>query len=139
MGYDSWCADQGASCPAPFCKVTTFPSPTPNPAPVSLPTPMPMPAPVPVSTPMPTTASSGTCVASLESFYTHASVWKTYCASFNEYGLVGSCPAPMCKISASMLATSRRHSFLGTSLIQAGTGIAHDMLIIEGQNAQEEL
>merc|ERR1712187_513848 len=137
--YDSWCADQGASCPAPFCKVTTFPSPIPNPAPVSMPTPMPMPTPVLVPTPMPTTTPSDTCVASLDSFYTDASVWKPYCASFHELGLVGSCPAPMCKISASMLATSRRHSFLGTSLIQAGTGVAHDMLITEGKTVQEEL
>jgi len=83
--------------------------------------------------------SSRHMCSSLESYYTDASVWTPYCASFHELGVVGSCPAPMCKISASMLATSRRHTFLGTSLIQAGTGIADDMLIIEGKTAQEEL
>jgi len=137
--YESWCADQVASCPAPYCKVTTFPSSTPNPAPVPMPTPMPMPTPVPVPTLMPTSTPSGTCVASLESFYTDASIWEPYCASLNGLGVVGNCPAPMCKISASMLATSRRHNFLGTSLIQAGTGIAHDVFITEGKIVQEEL
>jgi hypothetical protein len=136
--YDAWCADQGASCPAPYCKVAIFPSPTPTPAPMPMPSPTPLPTPVPMPTPVPTTSPSGTCVASLESFYTDASVWEPYCASFKD-GFVDSCPAPMCKIRASMLATTRRHNFLGTSLIQAGTGVAHDMLIMEGKSAQEEL
>mmetsp|Transcript_100207 Transcript_100207/g.279172 ORF Transcript_100207/g.279172 Transcript_100207/m.279172 type:complete len:415 (-) Transcript_100207:423-1667(-) len=119
-GYVSWCSDQSASCPAPFCTSATSTSPLP--APVSPPVPMP--------TPVPSPTSSGTCVATLESYYTDADTWEPYCA---RVGALGSCPSPMCKMSTSMLATGRRHRFLGTSLIQARTGVERSSLTTAGE------
>merc|ERR1712151_1175845 len=89
---------------------STGPAPSPTMAPVSVPTPV-------------GNAASGTCVASLATYYADAAVWEPYCAQVGAYG---SCPAPMCKQRPSMLASSKKHSFLGTSLIQAGSGVAHD-------------
>merc|ERR1712224_48544 len=116
--YVAWCADQGDSCPAPFCRAVISPSPAPVPSPVPAPSPTPMPSPSP----------AGTCVATLETYYTDASIWEPYCA---QVGAVGVCPAPMCRISASMLATSKKHNFLGTSLIQAGVGLDHSKFMEE--------
>merc|ERR1712048_1537065 len=106
------------------CKVSTRhaeqsgngPAPLPTMAPVSIPTPV-------GGTP------SGTCVASLATYYSDAAVWEPYCA---QVGALGSCPAPMCKQRPSMFAFSKKHTFLGTSLIQAGAGVAHDALAENG-------
>jgi len=126
--YEAWCADQGDACPAPYCKTGIPPSPAPVPSPVPSPTPMP---PVPSPTPMPSPSPAGTCVASLEQYYTDPSVWEPYCA---QVGAAGVCPAPMCKISASMLAKSKKnHNFLGTSLIQADIGLNHSKLMEEAE------
>merc|ERR1719433_1194638 len=110
--YASWCAGQ-AECPEPFCKPTdSEPEPVPSPG------------------------ASGTCVATLESYYTDASTWKPYCANV---GALGSCPKPMCRMTASLAAlkgSQRRHSFLGTALLQSKTAVAHASPFLE---ASEEL
>jgi hypothetical protein len=112
--FVTWCADQGNSCPAPFCNPVMPPSP----APVAAPTPSPVSMPSPNPTPSP--SATGTCVATLESFYTDASIWEPYCA---QVGAAGTCPAPMCTLRPSMLAITKKHNFLG--LIQAGVGLNH--------------
>merc|ERR1711994_1094599 len=75
--------------------------------------------------PAPSSGASGTCVATLESYYTDASTWEPYCANV---GALGSCPEPMCKTTASLVAVKgrqRRHHFLGTALLQSKTEIVH--------------
>lgn len=110
--YVAWCADQGDSCPGPYCKLLSSPSP----------------APVPLPTPTPSPSPTGTCVATLESYYTDASIWEPYCA---QVGAAGACPEPMCTLRPSMLATIKKHNFLGTTLIQAGVGLNHGNLMEE--------
>jgi len=122
--YVSWCSNQGTECPAPFCRVAAS-SPSPVPAPV--------PSQVPVPAPVPSPSASAQCVATLESHYTDAATWEPYCASV---GALGTCPQPMCKTTASLLAASRRHSFLGNALLQTSTGIEYGMRLRE---ATEEL
>jgi len=108
--YASWCAGQSAGCPAPFCKS----KPESEAEPVSAPTPLPNPVPAP-------SATEG-CVATLEPYYTDASIWEPYCKSV---GSAGTCPAPMCRKTVSLLASSRRHSFLGSALLQTMTDVHH--------------
>merc|ERR1712176_1336235 len=107
--YRLWCASQTTPCSVPYCKASNGPAPLPTMAPVSVPTPI-------GDTP------SGMCVASLATYYSDAAVWEPYCA---QVGALGSCPAPMCKQRTSIFATSKKHTFLATSLIQAGAGVAH--------------
>lgn len=113
--YKSWCAEQGSSCPAPFCR-TAGSSPAPIPAP--MPTP-------PPSNPAPNPGPSGRCVATLADYYTDASVWEPYCAALD----AAYCPGPMCKVSTSLMATSRKH-FRGTSLIQAAAALGEQRVVI---------
>jgi len=110
--YRAWCSSKGASCPAPFCKVTGALTPTVSP----------WNAPTPPLAPFP--AQSGTCVATLESFYADATIWQPYCAQMDAVGI---CPSPMCKMGTSMLATSRKRSFLGTSLMQVRSARSTDL------------
>jgi len=112
--YESWCADQGASCPAPFCRAEASPSPAPTP---------------PLSSPAPIPRPSGRCVATLEGFYTDAATWEPYCSRLD----AAYCPGPMCKVSTTLLSTSRKHKFLGTSLIQAGAGMGKRVLTEQEQ------
>merc|ERR1712083_273664 len=79
--------------------------------------------PNPVPNPVPTPMSVERCVATLESYYTDASTWEPYCKTVGD---AGTCPAPMCRMTTSLLATrktSKRHSFLGNALIQARTDV----------------
>merc|ERR1712232_158129 len=107
--YVVWCSSQAATCPAPFCKGESSTA-TPTPSTVAAPTP---------GTPV----AGGSCVATLETYYTDASVWVPYCASMG--GSYSVCPEPMCRTVAS-LATSRRHRFrgvAGAALLQTGAEV----------------
>merc|ERR1712232_375405 len=68
------------------------------------------------------TSPSGSCVASLSSLYSDASIWEPWCASA---WILGSCPAPMCRQTTSLLMTKwrRKQSFLGTALLQSAVNI----------------
>merc|ERR1719188_2849167 len=111
--YAEFCAEQGASCPRPFCQSaasTTVPA-----APTAAPT-----AAVPSApTAAPTVAPSGSCVASLTGLYTDPAVWEPWCAAAWR---AGSCPQPFCKLASSLLAKARRHSFPGVALLQGAAG-----------------
>merc|ERR1712014_452690 len=89
------------------------------------------PAPTPASNPVPSPSSTEQCVATLESYYTDASTWEPYCKSV---GNLGTCPAPMCKTTTALLATSKRHSFLGSALLQTRSDVDFGSL-----HAAEEL
>jgi len=107
--YMVWCSSQVAICPAPFCKRESS---------AAAPTPSTVAAPAP-GTPV----AGGSCVATLETYYTDASVWVPYCTSMGSSYSV--CPAPMCRTVAS-LATSRRHRFrggIGAALLQTGAEV----------------
>merc|ERR1712151_1255307 len=114
--YASWCSGHSSGCPAPFCKKEEA-----KPAPV----------PSPVPNPAPTPGSTGRCVATLESHYKDASIWDPYCKNVGD---LGTCPEPMCKTTTSLLATSKRHSFLGNALLQMGSEVDFGTL-----HAAEEL
>jgi len=117
-GYASWCSGQSAGCPAPFCEsepeseaeseeeeeAETAPAPNPEP------------------TPMPSPGSTAQCVATLESYYTDASVWEPYCKNV---GGLGTCPEPMCRMTTSLLATTKKHNFLGNALLQTIADVDH--------------
>merc|ERR1719240_254682 len=120
--YVTWCADLGDSCPAPYCTATLPPSPAPAP--------MPSPVPAPSPTPTPSPSPDGTCVATLETYYTDASIWEPYCA---QVGASGVCPAPMCRMSVSMIARSKKHNFLGPSLLQAVVGFNRSNVMEEAE------
>jgi len=115
--YEQWCASQGNTCPAPFCKGSSSPSPAPAPAPA------PSPAPT-TSLPVPSPVSSSSCRASLTGFYMDASIWEPWCASAFT---AGSCPSPMCTQGTSLLSKARRHNFLGTALLQSGADVERAM------------
>jgi len=105
--YVAWCSSQ-SSCPGPFCKSESMqPSPSPSTG----------------SAPSPGTGPAGSCRATLESFYTDASVWEPYCT---KVGSAGQCPAPMCRMSTSFVATGRKQKFFrgsGTALLQTGADV----------------
>jgi len=116
--YRDWCAGKGNLCPSPFCKATES---TPPPA-------SPTSVPEPAKAPLPSA-----CIASLDSYYSDASIWKPYCAQMDA---VGSCPPPMCKMRTSMVATTRKHNFLGTSLVQVRSGRS-DLQIVDSAHNDE--
>jgi len=107
--YASWCAGHSSGCPAPFCQkaADAKPAPVPNPVP----------------NPAPTPSSTGRCVASLEPYYTDASIYEPLCKTMGEHG---TCPSPMCKTTSSLVATGKRHkrhSFLGNALLQTRSDV----------------
>jgi len=113
--YESWCAGH-AECPELFCKLTGSepPAVAPVPSPGEI-----------APSPAPSSGVTGTCMATLESHFTDASIWEPYCASV---GTLGSCPEPMCRMKASFVAVKgrqRRHGFLGTALLQLEAAIVH--------------
>merc|ERR1712217_575017 len=79
-------------------------------------------APNPEPTPMPSPGSTAQCVATLESYYKDAKVWEPYCKNV---GGLGTCPAPMCRMTTSLLATTKKHNFLGNALLQTITDVDH--------------
>merc|ERR1712151_1419300 len=95
------------------------------------PNPVPNPQPTPVPSPVQSPGSAERCVATLESHYTDASIWEPYCKTVGD---LGTCPSPMCKTTTSLLATSKRHSFLGNALLQTGSEVDFGTL-----HAAEEL
>jgi len=116
--YASWCSGHSSGCPAPFCKKEegAKPAPVPNPVP----------------NPAPTPGSTGRCVPTLESYYTDESIYGPICKQMGE---VGACTGhPGCKLTTSLLATSKRHSFLGNALLQTGSAVDFGKL-----HAAEEL
>merc|ERR1712151_207092 len=101
------------------------------------------PVPIQTSTPVPTPATwaaptastaalQGDCVPTNEGLYNNPAVYGPWCEAAS---LV--CPQPMCKRVGALLQGrhSRRHSFLGTALIQNGI-VVKDAF---GRNAELEL
>jgi len=116
--YVEYCATEAGACPAPWCQTqeTTASSTTTTSSIVS-------------TTAAPSPSPSGSCIASLTSFYTDASIWEPFCATA---WTAGSCPAPMCRQTSLLAVKSRRQSFLGTALLQSGVSL-------EQGNASAEL
>merc|ERR1712176_1297496 len=121
---------ENGEVPMPSPPATLAPTPVSDPEPSPSPAPSPGPSPLPspgeiAPSPAPSSGVTGTCVATLESCFTDASIWGPYCASV---GTVGSCPEPMCKMTASFIAVKgrqRRHGFLGTALLQLKAASLH--------------
>eukprot|EP00441_Pelagodinium_beii_P045012 CAMPEP_0197624494 /NCGR_PEP_ID=MMETSP1338-20131121/4103_1 /TAXON_ID=43686 ORGANISM="Pelagodinium beii, Strain RCC1491" /NCGR_SAMPLE_ID=MMETSP1338 /ASSEMBLY_ACC=CAM_ASM_000754 /LENGTH=421 /DNA_ID=CAMNT_0043194633 /DNA_START=59 /DNA_END=1324 /DNA_ORIENTATION=+ len=115
--FVEYCAGQGAaSCPSPWCQATTSSTTATATSTTTADTS------ISTTTAVPT---SGSCVASLTSIYTDASVWEPWCAAA---WTAGSCPPPMCRETTSLLmAKSRKQSFLGTALLQSSVDIERAM------------
>eukprot|EP00931_Biecheleriopsis_adriatica_P055733 TRINITY_DN3301_c0_g1_i1.p1 TRINITY_DN3301_c0_g1~~TRINITY_DN3301_c0_g1_i1.p1 ORF type:complete len:426 (-),score=43.06 TRINITY_DN3301_c0_g1_i1:366-1643(-) len=131
--FEEYCAFQEVVCPAPFCRTSNSPAPTPVPvetpvAPVPVPVPMPSPAPIP-STP-PTVGRR--CVPTLEGFYSDANVYGPVCEA---QGTANVCSAPICKWEGALvqLGKVRKHSFLGTALLQSGADVERAMAASENE------
>jgi len=133
-GYDAWCAAQGAGgdCPAPQCTRASMPKPEPEAEPEPEGEPEPEAEPEP-STTQPSLTSSPPEMAC---FPTN-SAYSLYCT---EQSAVGSCPSPWCETRVVALQAgrtrevhSRRHSFLGTALIQDGVSLERGVFASTGK------
>merc|ERR1712151_1178170 len=107
-----------------------LPSPA-TPVPIQKSTPVPTPATTPAPT-APTAALQGDCVPTNEGLYNNPALYGPWCKAASL-----ACPPPMCKRVGSLLEgrQNRRHSFLGTALIQSGI-VVKDAL---GRNAELEI
>merc|ERR1712137_1445473 len=131
--FEEYCAFQEVVCPAPFCRTSNSPAPTPVPVETPVP-PVPVPVPMPSPAPIPSTPPVGRrCVPTLEGFYSDANVYGPVCEA---QGTANVCSAPICKWEGALvqlLGKVRKHSFLGTALLQSGADVERAMAASENE------
>lgn len=147
--YTAYCAAHSAAasqCPSVFCKEEAKPEPEPEAEPEAEPEPEPEHEPEtasstvqPSSTSVPVADTTSPESACLPTNY----AYRLYCAA---QSASGECPSPWCERGVAALqaskarreAGSRRHSFLGTLLIQEAASLGRQVVpVTEGQSHQE--